>query len=83
MSKENYKIKDSMCPIYGLKVETTLHILWECLSEMDVWQGNCKKFQKSSYKGWTFISIFKAILSTCNEDEVNVFVGLAHQVWFR
>jgi hypothetical protein len=45
--------------------------------------GSCKKFQKSSYKGLTFICIFKAILSTCSEDEVNVFVGLACQVWFR
>jgi hypothetical protein len=72
-----------MCPICGLEVETTLHILWECPSAMDVWRGSCKKIQKSSYEGRTFISIFKAILSTYSEDEVNVFVGLERQVRFR
>jgi hypothetical protein len=33
-------VKDSMCPICGLEVETTLHILWECPLAMDVCGGS-------------------------------------------
>ena len=54
-------IRDPMCPICGLEVETTLHILWECPSTTDVWGVSSKRFQKSCFTEQSFFRIFEEI----------------------
>jgi hypothetical protein len=54
-------VNDPLCPVCGKEEETTVHILWNCPSAMDVWGVSCKKFQKSSLTGPRFIDIAEEV----------------------
>jgi hypothetical protein len=76
-------IDDPLCPICGLEEETVFHILWQCSSAMDVWSEGVRKFQKSAHGGPNFLQVVEDMFSTCDEEEMRLFVGLARRIWLR
>jgi hypothetical protein len=48
-------IKDPRCPICGIEVKTTTHILWACPSAADVWSSRERMFQKCNYTRMDFL----------------------------
>jgi hypothetical protein len=39
-------VEDALCPICGREQETTLRILWTCISAMDAWSVGLRRLQK-------------------------------------
>lgn len=76
-------VDDPVCPICGLEEETVFHILWECPSAMDVWSEGVQKFQKSTHRGPSFLQVVEDMFSTCDEEEMRLFVGMAQRIWLR
>ena len=76
-------IMDPLCPICGLEVETTLHILWECPSTTDVWGASSKRIKKSCFTGQSFFRMLEEIGRKFTEEDIKLFVGLSRQVWLR
>jgi hypothetical protein len=85
--KENlYKcgiVSDLLCPICGLAPETVGHVLWSCLASKDVWLGNMVRIQMSTCDENDFINIVEKLMRRLGEEEMQQFVFMARQVWFR
>jgi hypothetical protein len=74
---------DPLCPLCGLVTETSFHVLWDCSSVRDVWSMCERKIQKSHFAGPDFMEVVEGIFNKCEEEEINLFVGLARKIWFR
>jgi ribonuclease HI len=74
---------DPLCPLCGLVTETSFHVLWDCSSARDVWSMCERKIQKSHFDGPNFMEVVEGIFKKCEEEEINLFVGLARKIWFR
>jgi ribonuclease HI len=74
---------DYLCPICGLSEETTVHILWQCPSAVDVWSIGSAKLQKSSCSGKNFRQIVEDILEKSDQEDVILFAGIARRLWMR
>jgi hypothetical protein len=86
-TKENlYKrriIEDSLCPICNNAIETVGHILWSCESSKDVWAECGRSLQKCSSDEEGFPEIIQKWASKLSEDEMQLAVGVARQIWLR
>ena len=60
-------IKDDLCCFCSGALETVIHVLWECLSAMDVWGVSWKCIQKSCQGGDSFRSIVEVMIHRCCE----------------
>jgi hypothetical protein len=77
-------VEDELCPICGREQETTLHILWECSSAMDVWSVGPKSFQKKHTLGFTkFSQLVEDMLDHGEQGDISMFVGIARRLWYR
>jgi hypothetical protein len=74
---------DPLCPLCGLSTETSFHALWDCSSARDVWSMCERKIQKSHFAGLDFMEVVEGIFTKCEEEDINLFVGLARKIWFR
>ena len=74
---------DPLCPPCGLLAETSFHALWDCPSARDVWSICGRKIQKSCFDGPEFMEVVEGIFNKCEEEEINLFVGLARKIWVR
>lgn len=74
---------DDLCPIFGRDEETPVHILWNCLSARDVWHESLRKLQKCSSEAGDFADLFARLSGILNQEELNYFVTVARQIWFR
>jgi hypothetical protein len=74
---------NDLCPIFTLEEETCFHILWSCPSARDVWNGSIIRFHKSSLNGPSFRIVVEEMMRSCEENEFQLFVEIARQVWFR
>jgi hypothetical protein len=50
---------DPLCPLCEQEVETTFHILWQCISARDVWGFGSVIFQKSCYNKPDFFACYR------------------------
>ena len=53
--------QDDLCPVCGLAVETTFHILWKCPSAVDIWSAGCIKIKKCTNSGPQFLQVLEEI----------------------
>ena len=67
----------------GLAPETVGHVLWSCPAAKDVWLGNMVKIQKTTCDEDDFINIVEKLMGRLGEEEMQQFVFVARQVWFR
>jgi hypothetical protein len=63
--------------------ETPCHILWSCPSAQDVWMEGSRSLQKSLTDEADFINLFGTLLEKLEERELQFFVAVARQLWFR
>ena len=86
-TKENlYKrriTEDSLCPLCQNATETVSHILWSCESSKDVWVECCRSLQKCSSVEEGFPVLLGKLACKLSEDEVQLAVGVARQIWLR
>jgi exonuclease III/ribonuclease HI len=86
-TKENLYSKkitpDPLCPICQLEVETTAHALWSCPSAQDVWSECPNRIQKSSCEAKEFLCIMQWLLNKCTEEEIQLVILVARQIWHR
>ncbi|XP_059445374.1 uncharacterized protein LOC132177155 [Corylus avellana] len=75
--------EDPRCPICGLEEETTLHILWSCESAKDVWSTMGRQFQKSWCRGPTFLAVVEGLLGKCDDEDLQLLVGVTRNIWRR
>jgi hypothetical protein len=73
-------LTDPSCPICGLVVETSYHILWDCSSARDAWSECGRKLQKSAFQTSTFIQVVDNIFKICEMEEIKIFVGVAQRL---
>ena len=66
-------VSDPSCPVGGIDVETTSHILWHNPSAQDVWSVGCRKFQKSSFPVTNFIQGAEGMLKKCEPRGIPAF----------
>jgi transcription elongation factor Elf1 len=76
-------IEDPACPICEIESETAFHILWQCLSAMDVWCEGVHKFQKSSFRGPKLIHVVEGMFNLCDGEEMRTFVRVVRRIWLR
>jgi hypothetical protein len=62
--------KDPECPICGLEDETTLHILWQCPSTMDVWNEGGRKIQKRIVEGLSFLHVVEGMFKDFDSEDI-------------
>ena len=74
---------DALCPVCGLETETVSHILWSCESAKDVWSECCGAIQKCSSIEVEFSSLFEILIEKFTEEEMQLMVGVARQIWLR
>jgi hypothetical protein len=74
---------DASCPVCGLEKETVSHILWSCESAKDLWSECCRVIQKCSSIEVGFSSLFEILLEKLNEEEMQLMVGVARQIWLK
>jgi hypothetical protein len=55
-------IKDTLCPLCGLKEEGVAHVLWNCPATCDVWGCGLVNFQKKSCGENYFYNILEDII---------------------
>jgi hypothetical protein len=75
-------MRDKMCPICGMEEETVSHIIWECESALDVWEGSTRKLQKLASRGRGFTFVFEEVAESCDK-EVELFSVIARRIWLR
>jgi hypothetical protein len=73
-------IKDPMCIICGMEVESRLHILWQCPSAMDVWCVGCPKFQKSPSVSYDFLEVVEGLFDKCTREEMKLFCSIVRRI---
>jgi ribonuclease HI len=76
-------VKDPYCPICENEPETVLHALWDCPAARDVWGSSKRIFQKCSTVGSEFLQLAEHLLARCEEEDFEMFVQLARQIWAR
>jgi hypothetical protein len=76
-------VQDPLCWIYGLSPKTTVHILWNCASAMGVWMECNKRIQKLSLRAHDGFHLFEQLMGCLDEDELEVVIYLARQIWLR
>lgn len=80
----NWKIvDDTLCPICAREHETVEHIIWNCESAKDVWLEGPLKLQKSTSDNDSFLNIFAKMESKPEEEELQLFVTIAHNIWLQ
>lgn len=72
--------QDPHCPLCGLEAETSFHILWNCPSARDVWGACGRKIQKRVFEGLEFIQVMEGIITSCEEDDINLFGRVARKI---
>jgi hypothetical protein len=86
-TKENlYKrriTEDSLCPLCKTTTETIGHIIWSCESSKDIWVECCRSLQKCSSDEEGFPDIIEKLASKLSEDEMQLAVRVARQIWLR
>jgi hypothetical protein len=75
--------EDSDCPICGLEAETTLHILWQCPSAMDVWSEGGRRIPKRKAESQSFLHVVEGIFKEGDSDVIQLLVGVARHLWLR
>ena len=75
--------QDSLCPMCGREDETPVHIMWNCLSARDVWMVSNRKLQKCSSEAIDFVGLLEHLFDILSQEEMQVFVMVARQLWFR
>jgi hypothetical protein len=76
-------LSDPLCPLCKQEVETTFHILWQCISARDVWGSGSVIFQKSCYSKPDFLHVTEDMITKCTTLEFQQFVGVARRLWLR
>jgi hypothetical protein len=74
-------ITEPSCPICGLEVETTLHILWECISACDVWGASEWRFQEFSLNAGNFLQLAEMFVNEGEGNIFEIFAYTAKQIW--
>jgi hypothetical protein len=86
-TKENlYKkriTEDSLCPVCKSEIETVGHILWSCESSKDVWAECGRSIQKCHSAEEGFPDILEKLVDRLSEEEMQLAVGVARQIWLR
>ena len=59
------------------------HIIWSCESSKDVWAKCCHSLQKCSSDEEGFPKILEILATKLSEDELQLAVGVARQIWLR
>ena len=72
---------DPLCPICGLATKSVGRIIWSWTT--DVCLEDDKLIQKSSNDNDEFINIFEKLMGMLEEDDMQMFVFVAWQIWFR
>ncbi|XP_040987877.1 uncharacterized protein LOC121235608 [Juglans microcarpa x Juglans regia] len=75
--------ESSKCPICLSEAETMIHILWNCPSAMDVWSRGPAGLQKSSIRPGNFGDLLEALISTCDQDTIELFAFATRNIWHR
>jgi ribonuclease HI len=76
-------LEEAMCIFCKQEVESTRHVLWDCLVAMDVWGGCDRKFQKAQFQGTDFRDVWEDLILRCNGDELAFSAILARNIWQR
>jgi hypothetical protein len=74
---------DPMCPICGLKAETTFHILWACPSLMDVWWGGHAYSRNSFHQLLIFCCWLREYIRKVRENNFIIFMETSRKILFR
>ncbi|XP_059450896.1 uncharacterized protein LOC132181674 [Corylus avellana] len=74
---------DPLCPLCEREEETPGHILWGCPSAQDVWLECSRSFEKNNSDEADFLHLFELLLGKLEEKEVQPFVAVARQLWYR
>ncbi|XP_059429095.1 uncharacterized protein LOC132162892 [Corylus avellana] len=74
--------EDPLCPVCGIKVETTWHVLWSCPVAKDIWSRCNRKTQKSSVNQEEFMLIWEELLQHLNIEDMELMAVVARQIWF-
>ena len=76
-------ILDSLCPVCGLEVESSFHILWQCPLAMDAWTMGAAKVHKCSFSGHDFMQLLEYFFDRCDLEELKFFAGMSRHLWLR
>jgi hypothetical protein len=59
------------------------HILWDCLSTVDVWGACGRIIQKSYVVGYSFANVMVVHFDRCSGEDVEVYAETARRIRFR
>ena len=75
--------EDPLCPICGLVTETVAYILWSCPSAKDIWVECNSKIHKCTSDKVDFLYILENLMTRLDDDQMQLMVTVAWQIWFR
>lgn len=76
-------VKDKLCPVCHLEVETTGHILCNCPSAKDVWMLASRTIQNSSICDDDFGLIFRELVLRSDNTQLELVAVIARGLWLR
>jgi hypothetical protein len=74
---------DPLCPLCERMEEISGHILWSCPSAQDAWLDCNRKLHKYPGSDTDFIQHFGNLMCKLEEEEMQIFVAMALQIWLR
>ncbi|XP_042942596.1 uncharacterized protein LOC122276753 [Carya illinoinensis] len=63
--------------------ETMIHILWNCPFAIDVWRQGPSGLHKSSIRPRKFSDLVEALISTCDQETMELFAIITRSIWGR
>jgi ribonuclease HI len=76
-------VLDPICSLCGVEEETIGHALWGCPAAKAVWSLCPGRIQKRSFESDEFTKIVEYIMGCLDIPEVEFFMVVARQIWFR
>lgn len=76
-------IEEPLCPICKFEIESTFHVLWDCVAAQDVWGVSRKFFQKCSFSVSDFFHVAEAVRDMGGGENFHLFSEISRRIWLR
>lgn len=76
-------VQDCLCPMCGIMVESSGHIIWDCDSSTAVRMDCPRKIQKLSNSVEDGLGWFASLMEKLDEDDLCLVSVLARSIWLR
>lgn len=74
---------DGLCPIYKEGVETSCHVLWNCVAARDIWANSSSPLQKAKCMEGDFYLLWESLLHKYDKKELEVIASIFRRICLR